>query len=66
MNVKVPEVPDNIQDLERTQAGVEMAQKGCGEEAIAETLNWKYPGAAVRAVMRMANSTSKAKGKTGA
>jgi len=66
MSVDVPEVPDNIQDLDRILAGVEMARKGCTDEAIAETLGWKYPGVAIRAVMKMANLSTKAKTKTGA
>jgi len=66
MSVEVPEVPDNIQDLERVLAGVEMARKGCTDEAIAETLGWKYPGVAIRAVMKMANASTKTKGQKGA
>lgn len=66
MSVEVPEVPDNIQDLERIQAGAEMARKGCTDEAIAETLNWKYPGVAIRAVMKMANASAKAEVQKGA
>jgi hypothetical protein len=66
MSVEAPEVPDNIQDLDRILAGVEMAIKGCTDYAIAETLNWKYPGVAIRAVMKMINASTKTKGPNGA
>lgn len=65
MSVEVPEVPDNIQNLERIQAGVEMAMKDCTDEAIAETLGWKYPGVAIRAAMKMANASTKGKVQKG-
>lgn len=66
MGVLVPEVPDNIQDLDRILAGVEMARKGCTDEAIAGTLGWKYPGVAIRAVMKIANASAKGKVQKGA
>ncbi len=58
--VQVPEVPDNIQDMDRIQAALKMASMGCSDIQIAESLHWKYPGVAIRAVMRLVKDAQKA------
>jgi len=60
VEVPVPEVPDNIQDMERIQAALKMADMGCSDMQIAESLHWKYPGVAIRAVMRLVKDAAKA------
>ena len=59
MSVSVPETPDNIQDMDRIQVALKMAAMGCTDMQIAESLHWKYPGVAIRAVMKLARDAAK-------
>jgi hypothetical protein len=59
LDTPVPEVPNNLLDPERCTAGLEMITRECEPAQIAEQLNFKADGSAMRQLYKLHKVRSK-------